>query len=341
MNLPVPSPTIVPRMSPAVLAEPVLKHAKTDLATLRPQWTVADSLAHIRSTPPANRIIYFYVTDEDRKLAGVVPTRRLLLSPPETRITEIMIKSVVAIPANATVLDACEFFTFHRLLAFPVVDTDRRLLGAIDVDLYTAELTMESDESVPRDDLFQLIGVHLSTATQRKPTRAARDRFPWLLCNIGGGLAAAILSGFFEDVLSQRNAVFALFIPVVLALAESVSIQSVSLGLQRMASNRLDARRLLRDLAAETYTGVLLGIGSAILIGLVAGLWLHDRSVVLVLVGGIAFGVTAAAAIGFAIPALLRATNREPRLAAGPIALALADFTTLLAYFNLARISMN
>src|SRR5262245_21934550 len=147
-----------------------------------------------------------------------------------------MIRSVVAIPANATVLDACEFFTFHRLLAFPVVDPDRHLLGVIDVDLYTAELTMPTDdESVPRDDLFQLIGVHLSAAQQRKPSKAARERFPWLLCNICGGILAAILSGFYEDVLTWRNAVLALFIPVVLALAESVSIQSVSLSLQRLA----------------------------------------------------------------------------------------------------------
>ncbi len=333
-----PSLNFAPRMSPAVLAESVLKHAKTDMATLRPQWTVAESLDHIRSAPPPNRIIYFYVTEADGKLVGVVPTRRLLLSQPDVRVCDLMIRSVVVVPANASVLDACEFFTFHRLLAFPVVDPDRHLLGVIDVDLYTAELTMEADdESMPRDDLFQLIGVHLSSATQRKPTRAARDRFPWLLCNIGGGLLAAILSGFYEDVLSWRNAVFALFIPVVLALAESVSIQSVSLGLQRMASGRFNARQLFRDLTAEAGTGVLLGLGSAILIGFVAGVWLHDFRVVLVLAGGIAFGATAAAVIGLAVPALLRATNREPRLAAGPIALALADFATLLAYFNLAR----
>ena len=326
---------VVPRMSPAVLADPVLKHAKTDVATLRPDWTVRESLDHVRAAPPPNRIIYCYVTEDDGRLVGVVPTRRLLLSQPDVRVSDIMIRSVVAVPANASVLDACEFFTFHRLLAFPVVDPDRHLLGVIDVDLYTAELAMEADdESVPRDDLFQLIGVHLSAAARRKPTRAARDRFPWLLCNIGGGLLAAILSGFYEDVLTWGNAVLALFIPVVLALAESVSIQSVSLGLQRMAAGRISGR----DLVAEAGTGALLGAGAALVIGLVAAVWLRDPTVVLVLVGGIAVGVPAAAVIGLAVPTLLRATRREPRVAAGPIALALADFVTLLAYFNLARL---
>lgn len=334
-----PTLTNVPKMSAAVLADPVLKHAKTDMATLRPQWTVAESLAHIRTAPPPSRIIYFYVTEADDRLVGVVPTRRLLLTPPDTKISDIMIKSVVTVPANATVLDACEFFTFHRLLAFPVVDPDRHLLGVIDVDLYTAELTMPSDEeSVPRDDLFQLIGVHLSAATQRKPTRAARERFPWLICNIAGGLLAAILSGFFDDVLSWKSAIFALFIPVVLALAESVSIQSVSIGLQKMATGRVSVRHALRELSAETATGFYLAVGAALLVGSMAIIWKNDVRVAVALVGGILVGVTAAAVIGLAVPAVLKATKREPRLAAGPIALALADFVTLLAYFNLARL---
>jgi magnesium transporter len=330
-----PSLNFAPRMSPAVLADPVLKHAKTDFATLRPHWTVQDSLSHIREAPPPSRIIYFYVTEEDGRLVGVVPTRRLLLNKPETKIADVMIRSVVGIPANASVLDACEFFTLHRLLAFPVIDPDRHLLGVIDVDLYTAELAMETDdESVPRDDLFQLIGVHLSAAQQRKPTKAARDRFPWLLCNIAGGLLAAVLAGFYEDVLNWRHAVLALFIPVVLALAESVSMQSVSLGLQRMAAGRIPGR----DLLAEAGTGGLLGVGSATLIGLVAAIWLRDLTVVAILSGGILIGVIAAAVIGLAVPVALRALTREPRFAAGPIALALADFATLLAYFNLARL---
>jgi magnesium transporter len=55
------------------------------------------------------------------------------------------------------------------------------------------------------------------------------------------------------------------------------------------------------------------------------------------LVESIAAGVTAAAIVGMALPYLLRLLKRNPQLAAGPIALALADMITLLVYFNLAR----
>ena len=119
----------------------------------------------MRQSPPPARIVYFYVVDDEDRLKGVIPAKSLLLSPPEARVADIMLRQVIAIPAGATVLDACEFFVLHRFLAFPVVDAERRLLGAIDVELYTDELHDLGRRQRPSDDLFQLIGVHLGPGT--------------------------------------------------------------------------------------------------------------------------------------------------------------------------------
>ena len=152
------------RRTALILNDPVSKHSRTDYTALRPNWCVRDALEHMRAHPPAGRVIYIYVTDEDGRLLGVVPTRRLLLSGPETAVAELMIKNVIALPSMATVLDACEFFTMHRLLAFPIVDEQRRLIGLIDVDLYTEELTTElgeegeeSEQARKTDDIFELM----------------------------------------------------------------------------------------------------------------------------------------------------------------------------------------
>src|ERR1700761_1700079 len=101
---------------------------------LNRQQTVGEALEWLRHHPPAGRIIYFYVVDDDGRLCGVVPTRRLLLSDPAGPVADAMIRQVIALPHTATVLDACEFFTLHKLLAFPVVDGARRLVGLVDVD---------------------------------------------------------------------------------------------------------------------------------------------------------------------------------------------------------------
>src|SRR5271166_4217174 len=96
-----------------------------DWTRLSPQQTVGQALQWLRDHPPAGRIIYFYVVDEAGRLCGVVPIRRLVLSRPENLLREIMVHRVITLPATATVLDACEFFIQHRLLAFPVVDDER------------------------------------------------------------------------------------------------------------------------------------------------------------------------------------------------------------------------
>ena len=135
------------------LNQPVTRHMRHDLACLEAGQSVGDALAMIRQHPPSGRIIYFYVVDGGLRLVGVLPTRRLLLSPPETLISAIMISGVISIPDTATVLDACEFFTLHKLLAFPVIDEDRKVVGAVDIDLYTDEIR-EIDLRQDNDDLF-------------------------------------------------------------------------------------------------------------------------------------------------------------------------------------------
>jgi magnesium transporter len=325
-----------------ILNDPVSAHVRRDVATIRPDWTLAEALDHMRAHPPGGRVVYFYATDADDKLVGVVPTRRLLLSRPEAKIADIMIRQVVAVPEDATVLEACEFFTLHRLLAFPVVGEGRKLVGVIDVELYTKELAGEAGgvgevEDVGRigDDVFEIIGVHKATAEQANPMTAFRGRFPWLVCNVAGGLIAAVLAGFFDDVLTWRNAVLALFIPVVLALCESVSIQSVTLAVGRLRSAGTGN---LRAGLREAVTGVLLGASVAGLVALVAAVWLRDWTVVFILFDTIGVGVTAAAVIGYAVPTLLHRFRLNPQVAAGPISLATADVFTLLVYFNLARV---
>src|SRR5262249_48271465 len=108
--------------------------------TLRPEQSVGEALDWLRTHPPAGRIIYFYVVDGAGVLRGVVPTRRLILSAPGVTIADIMVRQLTTLPITATVLEACEFFILHRLLAFPVVDGGGRLVGIVDVELYTGEI---------------------------------------------------------------------------------------------------------------------------------------------------------------------------------------------------------
>ena len=317
------------------LDEPITLHMRPVPSLIHVHQSVGEALAAIRANPPGGRVIYFYVVDDNNSLRGVVPTRRLLLSSLDQKISDIMIRDVIAIRKEATVLDACEFFTLHRLLAFPVVDQDRCILGIVDVDLYTSERS-DLDRSERNDILFQLIGVHLAEARQSSPLIAFRSRFPWLLCNIAGGILAALLAWIFEAELRSAVAL-AMFIPVVLALSESVSVQSVSLALRVLHRSQPTWGAIFGKLRAEAVIGLMLGGASALLVALVTLVWLRQVDVVWCIFAGIGGGMLAAALIGVALPNLLHRLQLDPQVAAGPVALTAADMVTLLIYFNVAR----
>jgi magnesium transporter len=316
------------------LNEPVTQHMRSDFIRLHAGQTIAEALAAIRDQTSAGRIIYFYVLDEQDRLQGVVPTRRLLLGSPEQSIAEIMVDRVTAIPAGATVLEACEFFTIHRLLAFPIVDQGR-MVGVVDVDLYTQGLD-NVEQSERSGELFQLVGVHLAASQQASSLASFRARFPWLLCNLGGGIVAAFLAGMFEAELA-RVVSLALFIPVVLALAESVSIQSVSLALQMLHGGSPSLSSLAAGIPRESLTGALLGVAAGAVVAGVTLVWLQQGRLALCIGLAVSGGMLVAAVVGMTLPNLLRLLKLDPRFAAGPMALAAADMLTLLLYFNLAR----
>src|SRR3954447_12322592 len=147
-------------------SSPVIEHARKDFPLLDADMTVGQALDRIRREGVGERVIYFFAVDPGKRLVGVLPTRRLLTSPLEAKLSDIMVKRVVAIPASATILDACEFFVLYKFFAFPVVDEQRRVVGLIDVSLFAEEMLGERDEqtrpSTPiRDDVFEALGFHL------------------------------------------------------------------------------------------------------------------------------------------------------------------------------------
>jgi magnesium transporter len=144
-----------------ILEHPITRHMRADFARLHVNQTAGEALAAVRANPPSSRVIYFYVVDDEGRLRGVVPTRRLLLSPLERPLAEIMVREVIALPQTASVLDACEFFILHRLLALPVVDEDRRILGVVDIERYSSKISSSCSgpvtERLPRPSTSTLI----------------------------------------------------------------------------------------------------------------------------------------------------------------------------------------
>ena len=317
----------------AELHQPVSRYLTVVQTTLRHDLTVAEALASLRSRNIEHSIVYFYVLDHEDRLLGVVPTRKLLLAEPATRVDSLMASPAISIPADANLELALELFAMHRLLALPVVDDQGRLQGAIDVQLY-AEEAADLAEHNRRADVFQLIGMRLDTVRQRSPIGAYRLRMPWLMCNMVGGTLCAVIAAIFEDVLAAV-VVLAMFIPLVLTLAESIAMQSMTLVLQFLHGPGVHWRRVGRRARVDLLTAVLMAITSGVIIALVSLLWGGGAGAAAVLGVSISLSMCAAATFGLLIPVLLHALKLDPKLAGGPVVLTLADVVTTIVYLGL------
>ncbi len=322
----------------------VVDHARKDFPLLRAGMTVGEALERIRREGVGERVIYFYAIDNQERLVGVVPTRRLLTASLETPLREIMVPRVVAVPATATVLDACEFFVLYKFLAFPVVDEQRRVVGVIDANLFAEEILEAGDHEAQKagsgiaqvsPEFFEALGFHIEQIRGASPWRVFRFRFPWLLVTVTGGTLSAILAQFFEATLA-RSLLLAFFLTMVLALNESVSMQSMSVTIHALRSVSVTSGWLVSAFRREATTALLLGLACGCVVSAIVLLWRNDVAAALVIGGSITISLVSACVLGLGVPSLLHRFKLDPKIAAGPVTLAIADFVALVIYFTSA-----
>ena len=147
----------------------------TEHVALRPQATVADALAAIRRHEPDAEVAFaVYVVDGRRRLLGEVTLRDLVLAAPETKVGDLMEDEPVAVELLAHSDEVARVVTRYDLVAVPVVDARRRLMGVITVgdalwDVLPEEWRREMPRRLHADSLA-------ATATEDQAARVAPRR---------------------------------------------------------------------------------------------------------------------------------------------------------------------
>lgn len=294
--------------------------------------TIGEALADLRARTIDHPVVYVYVLDDDDRLVGQLPTRALLFSSPSTPVREAMRRELTTVSIDTSLEEALSVFGKSRLLALPVVDGDGRLVGAIDVEQYARERLARAERERVRQ-VFQTLGLAVDHPEALTARESFRMRMPWLLCNIGGGILCAIVAWIFTDLLKQV-VLLSFFLPLVLTLGESVAMQSLALTVGG-EEDRRGLSGALKALRSELGAALLLALCCGAIVAVVSLLWGGGAAGAATMFAAVAASMVFASLAGGAIPMALHSFRLDPSVAAGPIALVLADTATTAIYFSL------
>jgi len=314
----------------------------TEFVQLKKDMTVEEAFLAIRRAALDKETVYTcYVTDARRRLEGIVTVRTLLLSSPETPLSEIMEENVVAAETLSDKEEVALMFGKYDFLALPVVDAERRLVGIITVDDAIDVLQEEAEED------FAVMAAVTPTESPYLRTGVFRiflTRIPWLLIlMLSATFTGMIISGF-ESALAACVALTA-FIPMLMGTGGNSGSQSSTTAIRGLSLGEIEFRDTPRVLFKEMRVSVLCGAALAVatfLKVLLVDAWLlgnPEVTVTVALVVSLTLLVTVIAAkiIGGLLPILAGRLGLDPAVMASPFITTLVDAVSLLVYFLIAR----
>lgn len=304
------------------------------------EQTVADALAHIRRVAIDKETIYTgYVTDKERHLLGIVTAKKLLISPTDTPLSEIMETLVISATTSEDREAVAMKFDKYGFLALPVVDAENRLVGIVTVDDAMDVLREEVEE-----DIAKMAGMS-PTETPYLKTKVSSlflSRVPWLLLLMISATFSSTILGIFESALP---AVLVLFVPMLMDTGGNSGGQASVTLIRGLSLGEVSARDVGRVVFKEARVGFLCGL--AVAVAAFGKVMLVDRllmqnpavsvQVALAVAVSMLLTVLLAKLIGCLLPLGAMKLGFDPAVMASPFITTIVDALALLMYFVISK----
>lgn len=305
---------------------------QTDLIAVPPYWSVGQAIDFLRLADDLpDRFYEIFVIDPAYHLIGAVPLNRLLRSKRATTIESITEHDIHPIQVEDDQEEVARQFERYNLTAAPVVDRDRRLVGVI-----TADDVVEVVQEEAEEDILSMGGVAGSAVTDTV-WQTQRQRFVWLLVNLGAALLAVWVISQFEATIEQM-VVLAVLMPIVASMGGNAANQTMTVTVRALATKDLGPANAYRVIGRETVVGLLNGLLFATLLGLVVYFWFGNDELGLVIAAAMVINFFVAALAGILIPITLNYLDIDPAVASGVFVTTVTDVVGFFAFLGLATL---
>lgn len=345
------------RETQAILGYPVRSVGRLmtpDYVAIRPEWTAAKSLEHVRKVGrDAETINVLYVVDDQGKLVDDLRLRLVLLAPPEATIESLMNESFVHLTADQPQEMAVQLMSRYDRLALPVVDSRGVLVGIV-----TADDVADVAEQVATEQMQRMGGVQALEEPYIDVTifELARKRFTWLALLFVGGMGTQFAMESFEGEIAKA-AVLSTFVPMIISSGGNSGSQATALVIRALTVGEITLKDWTRVLRRELLTGLILGVALGVIGLLRVNLWgwmgwfskqgadglvtpesqqVQDHyPIMAVSIGSAVIGVVLWGTItGAMLPFILKRIGLDPATSSAPFVATLVDVVGVVIYFG-------
>ena len=304
----------------------------TEFIAVNENWSMPECIKEMRrQAEDMDDIYYVYVVDDDNRLRGNLPLKKMVTHPSVSRIKHVMEKEPVSVRTETPIEDVAIDFEKYDLVAMPVVDSIGRLVGQITVDDVMDEVREQSE----RD--YQLAsGISSDVDADDSVFQQVKARLPWLLIGILGGIISSwILTGF-EAQIAAITAL-ALFIPLIGGTGGNVGVQASAIVVQGLANGRLDIKDAWGQIRREVFISLLNAIVISGVMLIYVMLTQQESYAIAIAVAASLFCIVIFATVfGAFVPLTLEKLKINPALATGPFIQITNDVVGLLIYVFLS-----
>jgi magnesium transporter len=295
--------------------------------------------SHIDEVPELHNV---FVVDQSQRLVGVLPLRKLILAHPHEPVEKVMDRQVISARVDLDQEHVAQLFKRYDLLSLPVVDPQGVLLGRITIDDVVDVLEEEATEDMYKIAGVQHAGVERINLVSDPVFKRVRLRFSWILITLTFELFVALVISKLFVTTVEKMAILAAFIPVIIAIAGNVGLQSSTLVVRSIALGTISLSKAARIIFSETRTGFLLGLICGV-ISSVVGFIMNMKNpevtqLSIAVFVGMVSALTAAATIGTVEPLVLHKLRQDPAVSSGPLITAVNDLMGTTMYLLVATV---
>ncbi|MCR4875860.1 MAG: magnesium transporter [Clostridiales bacterium] len=316
----------------------------TEYISLNPNMTVGDAILRIRRTGVDKETIYTCYVLKNRLLIGTVSVKDLLLAPSDMQTIESVMDTganLITVSTHTDQEEVARVMSKYNLLAVPVVDGDKRMVGIV-----TFDDAMDVMEDETTEDMEIMAGMTPSDKTylRSSPLDLFKHRIPWLALLMVSATFTGLIITSFEEALAAQVALTA-FIPMLMDTGGNSGSQSSVTVIRALSLSELEFKDLPKVIWKEIRTAVMCGAALAVLcfgkIMLVDRLLLGNEEVTVLVAAVVcltmAVTILCAKIVGCSLPMLAKRLGFDPAVMASPFITTIVDALSLLVYFGIAK----